>query len=394
MTRLLLFMFLSLAASGQRYDVSGNAGAASVTVTASGAQSKSTTSSSTGAYALMNLKSGSYVVTPQKAGFTFTPSSQSIALTSNKTGVNFSVTQPPPPPTGTLVIAWGLDEASGNVATDASGTGNAGVINNAARVPGKYGQAVLFNGSSSVQAPDSNSLDLVVGTVECWYKLSAVGTWRSLIAKGASNLNAAHNYFIEFQPDDAFIFGIGNGVSDNYGTTSAYSDMSAYHHVAMTWNGSTILLYVDGVLAGTRAQTIAASGNNAVLNVGVFGGGTDYFSGVIDEVRVYGKVLTQSEIQADMATPINSVAPPPPPSAHTVTLSWTASTSGGVVGYNVYRGTSSGGPYASVATNVAGVTYLDANVSAGLTYFYVATAVDSSSESAYSAEVQAIVPIP
>jgi len=76
-----------------------------------------------------------------------------------------------------------------------------------------------------------------------------------------------------------------------------------------------------------------------------------------------------------------------------VTLTWNASTST-VSGYNVYRSSVSGGPYTKMnSTLVASTTYADTAVTAGQTYYYVVTSVDSSNvESAYSAEVSATVP--
>jgi len=81
-------------------------------------------------------------------------------------------------------------------------------------------------------------------------------------------------------------------------------------------------------------------------------------------------------------------------SQHSVRLGWTASTST-VIGYNVYRGTVSGGPYSLVNSSDPNVSYSDATVQAGQTYFYVVTAVDSQgTESVYSNQAQAIVPSP
>ena len=80
--------------------------------------------------------------------------------------------------------------------------------------------------------------------------------------------------------------------------------------------------------------------------------------------------------------------------AHTVYLSWNASISSDVVGYNVYRGTTSGGPYGRInsATDLSTV-YTDGSVLDGSTYYYVTTAVDASGqESTYSNEVQAVIP--
>jgi hypothetical protein len=84
---------------------------------------------------------------------------------------------------------------------------------------------------------------------------------------------------------------------------------------------------------------------------------------------------------------------PPPPTTHSATLSWTASTST-VSGYNVYRGSVSGGPYTLVNTSlVTLLTFTDSAVQSGQTYFYVTTAVDGSgNESLYSNETTAAIP--
>ena len=78
---------------------------------------------------------------------------------------------------------------------------------------------------------------------------------------------------------------------------------------------------------------------------------------------------------------------------HSAVLGWTASTST-VSGYNVYRGTVSGGPYTKINSAPATTTTnTDSTVLSGLTYFYVVTAVDSTNvESAYSNEVSATIP--
>jgi hypothetical protein len=81
---------------------------------------------------------------------------------------------------------------------------------------------------------------------------------------------------------------------------------------------------------------------------------------------------------------------------HSVDLSWVTSTSPNIAGYNVYRGTVSGGPYSGINTSlVMGNAYTDASVQAGETYYYVTTAVNSQGvESAYSGQATAVVPSP
>ena len=79
--------------------------------------------------------------------------------------------------------------------------------------------------------------------------------------------------------------------------------------------------------------------------------------------------------------------------SHRVSLSWTPGSST-YSGFNVYRGTSSGGPYTRVDTSmVSSTSYLDAGVSSGQTYYYVATELDTTgTESGYSTEVSAVIP--
>ena len=81
---------------------------------------------------------------------------------------------------------------------------------------------------------------------------------------------------------------------------------------------------------------------------------------------------------------------------HSVALSWNTSTSSDVVGYNVYRGTVSGGPYTRINSSLTTAPYsTDSTVQGGQTYYYVTTAVDSTGmESTYSNQVQALIPIP
>jgi fibronectin type 3 domain-containing protein len=79
---------------------------------------------------------------------------------------------------------------------------------------------------------------------------------------------------------------------------------------------------------------------------------------------------------------------------HIVDLSWTASS--GAIGYNIYRGTVSGGPYTMINSSLDSTTaYTDSTVVSGTTYYYVATAVNSSSEeSGYSNQATAVIPTP
>jgi hypothetical protein len=88
-----------------------------------------------------------------------------------------------------------------------------------------------------------------------------------------------------------------------------------------------------------------------------------------------------------------SSTPPPTPTQHTVHLTWNASTSQ-IIGYRVYRSEVSGSSFSPMnGTTITALSYDDATVSNGITYYYVVTAVDASgTESVYSNQVTAVIP--
>jgi hypothetical protein len=100
-------------------------------------------------------------------------------------------------------------------------------------------------------------------------------------------------------------------------------------------------------------------------------------------------------VNCSVSAPSVTVSGPPTTVSHSATLTWSAPAST-VVGYNLYRSATSGGPYTKLnSAAIAALTYNDANVSAGQTLYYVATSIDSNaSESAYSNEAKAQIPTP
>ena len=105
-----------------------------------------------------------------------------------------------------------------------------------------------------------------------------------------------------------------------------------------------------------------------------------------------GPTPTPSTSPTPTPTPTGSPTPTPTPSGHSVALSWTPSSSSGVVGYNVYRSSSSAGPFTKVG-NATATSFTDVSVQAGQTYFYTVTAVSNANvESTESTLVSATVP--
>ena len=87
--------------------------------------------------------------------------------------------------------------------------------------------------------------------------------------------------------------------------------LNTWTHLAATYDGTTLRLFVNGSLVGSRAVASPLLTSTGVLR---FGGNSvwgEFFAGRIDEVRLYNRALTAAEIQADMAAPIGTDTTPP-----------------------------------------------------------------------------------
>ena len=181
------------------------------------------------------------------------------------------------------------------------------------------------------------------------------------------------------------------------------SPPARWAHLAETYDGSSVRLYVNGTLVSTTAAPGSLASSTAPLRIGGNNIWGEYFSGLIDEVRVYNRALSAAEIQLDMSTSItpSDAQPPTAPGSlaangalTSASLTWAASTDNvGVVRYNVYRSTTSGFT-PSVANRIAqptGTSYTDSGLAAG-TYYYKVTAEDGAGNlSAPSNEASALV---
>ena len=95
-----------------------------------------------------------------------------------------------------------------------------------------------------------------------------------------------------------------NGVCCSFVSGTAELPLNTWTHVAGTYNGSRLRLYINGALVAYLPATGAFEVNANPLWIGgnaVYG---EYFQGILDDLRIYNRMLTQTEIQRDMATPV------------------------------------------------------------------------------------------
>ncbi len=197
----------------------------------------------------------------------------------------------------------------------------------------------------------------------------------------------------------------GHGViSGNFGSLdTAWTKTptaGAWHHVAITYDGSTLLAYLDGSLSVTHVIGVPIATVQTLMQVGsaIAGtganGGNDPFHGYIACARVESGVLTAGDVAANYAMgPLGTpVAATPAGLAATagdgqVALSWNPS--GNATNYNVKRSAISSGPYTIIASNLTTLNFTNTSLANGTTYYFVVSAVNSAGESADSAPMSA-----
>ena len=220
-------------------------------------------------------------------------------VTPTPTPTSTSTPTPTPTPRPGLVAAYGFNEGSGTVVTDVSGNGNNGTISGATwTTSGKYGNALIFNGTNAlVTINNAASLQLTSGmTLEAWvYPTTVSNKSRDVIYKGNDN------YYLEGSTNNSRRPALGGTFgSPIYGTAALTAN--TWTHLAGTYDGATMSLYINGVQVTSRAQTGAIATSTNPLQIGgdsIYG---QYFAGRIDEVRVYNRALGAAEIQSDMNT--------------------------------------------------------------------------------------------
>lgn len=200
-----------------------------------------------------------------------------------------------------LSAYWGFDEGSGVFIEDSSGNEHNGILNYDSWADGISGSCIDFNGETYAEIQDSDSLNPEVFTIMMWLcptELSnLIEDWdmQIVLNKGwrwGVRIDCYHgtNYIRFFvNPNNGSFQGIPYPIAED-----------RWIHIACVYSGSEIILYINGKLIGTLEQSGSIE-NPHSLFIGAAGRSCgDAFYGYIDEVRLYGSVLTQEEIQASM----------------------------------------------------------------------------------------------
>ncbi len=202
-----------------------------------------------------------------------------------------------PPPSG--MVSWWPGDGTAN---DIKGTNDGTLQNGATFAPGKVGQAFSFDGvNDAFVAPLLVSYS-TGSSFDAWVKTSDD---RGIIMSGGGGGSLERGMGIFIEPGGILsLFGTRNIDSQlNFLIQAGTISDGTFHHVAATWTGDTtpngVKLYIDGVQVGTATAATSIGTDSVPLHIGGHTTiGHHKLAGVVDEVEVFSRVLSASEIQA------------------------------------------------------------------------------------------------
>jgi hypothetical protein len=211
-----------------------------------------------------------------------------------------------------LVGQWRFDEGSGGAAADSSGNGNAGALAGSTQwVAGKHGGALRFDGGGGQMRVAKASVLEPAGaiTAQAWVRSAASpGRFRYVVAKGANSCIAA-SYGLYSGDDGGLAFYVSSALGFDY-TVSSSAGVApwdgAWHLATGTFDGTVVRLYLDGVQVGSGVPRLSGIGYGMTSTDDVFVGhydgcGDHDFGGDIDDVKIFDRALTASEVKAQYA---------------------------------------------------------------------------------------------
>lgn len=223
-----------------------------------------------------------------------------------------------------LVAHWNLDEPSGTIAADSSGNGYNGTYTNSPtlNVAGAFGasKAVTLDGVNDHIAIATNPLYAQSATAFTWAALGQITyaqlgtTYRMAYDDSVGNPSGNNGLSVVFDgrtnPNGLTgskllyaSFKVAGGTRV-FGTASPIADTAAFVHYAITWDGSSQAVYINGVAVATQtSSTLHATGNfvprNAAAKIGVISDSSGgWLQGTLDDVRIYNRALSAEDVAA------------------------------------------------------------------------------------------------
>jgi len=208
-----------------------------------------------------------------------------------------------------LVSLWRLDESSGTTAADSSGNSHTGTLSGGSWAPtsGRIDGAVELGDANSnrVQVP-LTGMSLSAGTIALWGRIEGTQTDSRYFfghSTGTTPANWANRIQIYMDNSDNQL-DLGLGDTHTKATGIATLSADTWYHIALTWDGTNYIVYVDGFneANGTYTGLPALNSIADIGNDGNSGYRIESFQGLLDEVRIYDRVLSADDVN-DLANP-------------------------------------------------------------------------------------------
>jgi fibronectin type 3 domain-containing protein len=312
-----------------------------------------------------------------------------------------AVCTPVTTPAAVPVADYEFNETSGTVALDSgqAPADNGNIGGGVTRVAGTGGTGGLqFDGSTGyVDLGYPSKLDLRGQiTVSAWIKPNNVTAQEDIVTRdwdGTTTpfyLALLSNNSVEFGTYRFYYF--GNPSVNAVGTTQTALNDGNWHLITGVYDGTQFKVYADGVLLGSTADpygvTISDQPTEIGRNTNGFGGSHDYYSGAMDDVRIYNTGLSDSDVAGLFSAP--QASPPAAPTGLSasnitgaqLTLNWQETSA--VTGFLIERATNSSFTSAMIFNPPGiGTTYQDTTVQPGQTYYYEVAAIGTGGQSAF-----------
>lgn len=208
-----------------------------------------------------------------------------------------------------LAASWSFDSDTAEDVEDVSGNGHDGVGLETEIVEGKFGNAMSFDGTNSqVEVPHDEILNFADGvTVEAWTKPSSYNDL-SAVAQKWGDGSGRRQYLLCFVGPKVRFYISGSGGTWPSAESAAIVEIDEWTHIAGTYDGSTIRVYINGELDAEAPSDEGLFGSDIAVWIGGYGpddefGNNRHFPGVIDEVRFWDGALSEKELQASMSSP-------------------------------------------------------------------------------------------
>jgi len=205
-----------------------------------------------------------------------------------------------------LVALWSFDEGAGTTAVDSSGNSNNGILNGPTWTTGKLDGGLSFDGvNDRIDIANSASLNIAGSSISIslWVNPQPLtaSTDSVIIAKfwdPTKNPALPYQYGVELTAGNRPTFYFGNGVTFNRADMTPTIPYGQWSYITVTYDGGNVRWYRDGIAVSVTPLVSSLQARGQAMKMGVDQDNTQPNKGVIDELRIYNKVLSQGEVSA------------------------------------------------------------------------------------------------